>query len=63
MSDDRPGDDATADPVAEVGGDGEPEPLPDDVARAAFRGDPDAEAAVEEGWEEAKSMEGEAPSG
>jgi hypothetical protein len=63
VNDDRPGDDPAADSVAEVGGDGAPEPLPDDVARAALRGDPDAEAAVEEGWEQAKSMEGEAPSG
>ena len=62
MSDDRP-DGEAEESVVEVGGDGEPEPLPDDVARAAFRGDPDAEAAVEAGWEEAKSMEGEAPSG
>ncbi|HYH47912.1 MAG TPA: hypothetical protein VEG38_00035 [Acidimicrobiia bacterium] len=62
MTDDRPGD-AGGESVAEVGGDGTPEPLPDDVARAALRGDPDAEAAVEEGWEQARSMEGEAPSG
>ena len=40
-----------------------PEPLPDEVARAALRGDPEAEEAVEEGWEQAKSMEGEAPTG
>jgi hypothetical protein len=40
-----------------------PEPLPDDVARKALRGDPEAEAVVEEKWEEAKSMEGEAPTG
>ena len=40
-----------------------PEPLPDDVARKALRGDPQAEAIVEEKWEEAKAMEGEAPTG
>lgn len=62
MTDDRPGDHA-ADSVVEVGGDGVPEPVPDDVARAALRGDPEAEAAVEEGWEQAKSMEGDAPTG
>lgn len=60
MTDGRAADEPAAS-VAEVGGDGSPEPLPDDVARAAFRGDPDAEAAVDEGWEQAKSMEGEAP--
>jgi hypothetical protein len=46
----------------EVGGSQPPE-LPDDVVHDALRGDPDAEAAVEEGWEQAKSMEGEAPTG
>jgi hypothetical protein len=60
--DERRGDDGT-DPTAEVGGDRTPEPLPDEVSRAAVRGDPEAEAAVEEGWEQAKSMEGEAPTG
>jgi hypothetical protein len=40
-----------------------PEPLPDDMARKALRGDPEAEAVVEEKWEQAKSMEGEAPTG
>jgi hypothetical protein len=40
-----------------------PEPLPDDVARKALRGDPEAETAVEERWDQAKSMEGEAPTG
>lgn len=40
-----------------------PEPLPDDVARKALRGDPEAEAVVEEKWEQTKSMEGEAPTG
>ncbi|HET9770366.1 MAG TPA: hypothetical protein VFS16_05715 [Acidimicrobiia bacterium] len=48
------------------GGAGErhaPEGLPDDVVHDALRGDPEAEAAVDEGWERAKSMEGEAPTG
>ena len=64
MTDDRPGEDAAeSGSVAEVGGEGAPEPLPDDVARAALRGEPEAEAKVDEGWEQAKSMEGEAPSG
>lgn len=62
MTEGGPGEDAAeSGSVAEVGGDGAPEPLPDDVARAALRGDPEAEAKVDEGWEEAKSMEGEAP--
>ena len=39
------------------------EPIPDDVAHDALRGDPEAEAAVAEGWEKAKSMDVEAPSG
>lgn len=46
------------------GDEGEPpEPLPDEMARKALRGDPEAEAVVEEKWEQAKSMEGEAPTG
>jgi hypothetical protein len=43
--------------------DKEPPELPDDVVHDALRGEPEAEAAVEEGWEQAKSMEGEAPTG
>ena len=47
-----------------AGDEGEaPEPLPDDVARQALRGDPQAEAIVEDRWDQAKSMEGEAPTG
>lgn len=48
---------------ADAGGEAPPEPLPDDMARKALRGDPEAEAIVEEKWDQAKSMEGEAPTG
>lgn len=50
-------------PTAAGDGGEPPEPLPDEMARKALRGDPEAEAVVEEKWEQAKSMEGEAPTG
>jgi hypothetical protein len=62
VTEDRTADQA-GDPAVEVGGGQTPEPLPDDVARAALRGDPEAEALVEKEWDRAKSMEGEAPTG
>jgi hypothetical protein len=48
--------------VEEVGGD-DVEPLPDGVVHDALRGEPEASAEVEEAWDRARSMEGEAPSG
>lgn len=39
------------------------EPVSDETAAKALRGEPEAEAEVEEGWERAKSMDGEAPTG
>lgn len=49
-------------PAVEVGGE-PPHPLPGRRGAGALRGDPAAEAAVEDGREQAKSMDGEAPTG
>lgn len=57
-------DDGTPGSDAYTGRRGEQvEPLPDEDVLPALRGDPEATRKVEEGWEQAGSMEGDAPTG